>query len=131
MPDNAAPPRRTATMDIRDLTSRAMEIRARFAELEQARLRRPWSKEEVMQGFVVDVGDLMKLVMAKSGLREVEDVDRKLAHELSDCLWSVLVLSKLYGLDLEKEFVTTMTELEAGLATKKADAHRTSPSRQP
>jgi len=53
-----------------------------------------------------------KLVMAKTGARAVADVDRKLAHELSDCLWSVLVLARCYGLDLEREFLTTMAELE-------------------
>ena len=71
-----------------------------------------------MQGFVVDVGDLMKLVMAKSGVRQVEDVDKKLAHELSDCLWCVLVLSKMYGVDIEREFVRTMDELEVWLAAR-------------
>lgn len=68
-----------------------------------------------MQGFVVDVGDLMKLVMAKAGARPVDDVQAKLAHELSDCLWSVLVLAKAYDVDLEKEFVKTMDEIEAKL----------------
>lgn len=106
-------------MDVTELTKRAMEIRARFAEFEQAKFRREWTKEEVMQGFVVDVGDLMKLVMAKSGIREVEDLDRKLAHELSDCLWCVLVLSKLYGLDIEREFMKTMDELDGWIAAKK------------
>ena len=71
-----------------------------------------------MQGFVVDVGDLMKLVMAKSGARPVDDPDRKLAHELSDCLWSVLVLAKLYDVNLEKEFLATMSGLEKKLAQR-------------
>ena len=102
-------------METAKLTERAMEIRQRFAAFEQAKFKKEWTKEEVMQGFVVDVGDLMKLVMAKSGIRHVEDVDRKLAHELSDCLWCVLVLSKMYGIDLEKEFMKTMDELDAGL----------------
>jgi NTP pyrophosphatase (non-canonical NTP hydrolase) len=64
-----------------------------------------------MQGFVVDVGDLMRLVMAKSGIRHTDEVDAKLAHELADCLWSVLVLAKLYDIDLEKAFLTTLEEL--------------------
>ena len=106
-------------MDIEKLSDRAMEIRARFAELEQAKLRREWTKEEVMQGFVVDVGDLMKLVMAKSGIRHVDDVEQKLAHELSDCLWSVLVLSRLYNIDLEQSFLKTMDELDSSIAEKK------------
>jgi hypothetical protein len=105
-------------MNLETLSERAMRIRTRFAELEKRRFRREWTTEEIMQGFVVDVGDLMKLVMAKSGARAVEDVDRKLAHELSDCLWCVLVLSKLYGLDAEKEFIKTMDELDGWITEK-------------
>jgi len=102
-------------MELAALSQRAMEIRTRFGELERARAGRSWTREEVMQGFVGDVGDLMKLVMAKSGIREIADHDRKLAHELSDCLWSVLVLAKLYDVDLEKEFLATMSQLEESI----------------
>jgi NTP pyrophosphatase (non-canonical NTP hydrolase) len=105
-------------MDVKALTDRAMEIRQRFAAFEQARSGRAWTREELMQGFVGDVGDLMKLVMAKAGARAVEDVDRKLAHELSDCLWSILVLYRLYGLDPEAEFLKTMAELDASIAAR-------------
>lgn len=103
-------------MELSQLSDRAMQIRQYFAADEQRRTGRIWTREEIMQGFVGDVGDLMKLVMAKAGARRVDDVDAKLAHELSDCLWSVLVLAKLYGYDLEKEFLKTMDELEQGTA---------------
>lgn len=106
------------TIDFATLSQRAMEVRARFAAFETARGGRPWTREEVMQGFVGDVGDLMKLVMAKSGIREIPDHERKLAHELSDCLWSVLVLARLYEIDLAKEFMTTMDELDRTLGEK-------------
>lgn len=102
-------------MELAQLTERALQVRQRLAESERARRGREWTREELMQGFVVDVGDLMKLVMAKAGARPVDDVDRKLAHELADCLWSVLVLAELYGVDLEKEFLATMAGLEARL----------------
>lgn len=103
-------------MELNQLSDRAMKIRECFARYEQRRTGRTWTREEIMQGFVVDVGDLMKLVMAKAGARLVDDVDRKLAHELSDCLWSILVLARSYDLDLEKEFLKTMDELERGTA---------------
>ena len=102
-------------MHLAELTERAMQLRGRFAETEQARSGRVWTREEIMQGFVVDVGDLMKLVMAKSGARPVADVDHQLAHELSDCLWSILVLAKLYDVDLGREFPATLKEIEAKL----------------
>ena len=54
----------------------------------------------------------MKLVVAKEGMREVENVDDALAHELADCLWSVIVLANKYNVDLEQSFVRTMDELE-------------------
>jgi NTP pyrophosphatase (non-canonical NTP hydrolase) len=80
-----------------------------------------------MLGFVVDVGDLAKLVMAKEGLREVSDLDDRLAHELADCLWSVLVLADLCGVDLERAFAHTMDGIAAKLLTPPDDA----PSSQP
>jgi NTP pyrophosphatase (non-canonical NTP hydrolase) len=106
-------------MQLAELSARALQIRECFARYEQRRTGRTWTREEIAQGFVVDVGDLTKLVMAKAGARRVEgNVDAKLAHELSDCLWSILVLAQLYGIDLEKEFLKTMDELERGTATQ-------------
>ncbi len=45
-------------------------------------------------------------------IRRIPDEDQKLAHELADCLWSVLVLSELSSVDLERAFLQTMDELE-------------------
>ena len=97
------------------MTKRALELHDRYAKVETARSGRAWTRDQLAQGFVGDVGDLTKLVMAKAGARPIENVDAKLAHELADCLWSVLVLAKLYDVDLEKAFLTTMDELEAKL----------------
>lgn len=72
-----------------------------------------WNGDKLMAGFVGDVGDLSKIVMAKSGYRAMDDIDDKLRHELSDCLWSVLVLADYYKIDLEDQFVKSMLELEA------------------
>jgi NTP pyrophosphatase (non-canonical NTP hydrolase) len=108
-------------MELSRLSDRALQIRQAFAAAEQRRSGRPWTREEIMQGFVGDVGDLMKLVMAKAGARTIPDADRRLAHELSDCLWSVLVLARLYGVDLEAEFLQTMAELERRLTPGAAD----------
>jgi NTP pyrophosphatase (non-canonical NTP hydrolase) len=113
-------------MELSALSARALQLRERFAELERARQGRPWTREEIMQGFVVDVGDLMKLVMAKSGARSVADLDARLAHELADCLWSVLVLAQLYEVDLESAFLDTMTELDAKLEAQIAAARASS-----
>jgi NTP pyrophosphatase (non-canonical NTP hydrolase) len=103
-------------MELAELSRRAMEIRARFAAQESARTGHPWSRAEIAQGFVGDVGDLMKLLMAKDGRRPAADLDAKLAHELADCLWSILVLARLCDVDLEPAFHRTMDDLEARTA---------------
>ncbi|MFL5800344.1 MAG: MazG nucleotide pyrophosphohydrolase domain-containing protein [Roseiflexaceae bacterium] len=78
---------------------------------------RAWTTEEFALGFVGDVGDLMKLVVACAGVREIPDTKAKLAHELADCLWSVLVLADVYGIELEQAFLRTMQELEERIAS--------------
>lgn len=94
-----------------DLRKRAVEIREKYDKLNAAKRGVVWDEQNLMSGFVGDVGDLTKIIMAKHGLRDMEDVDAKLAHELSDCLWSVLVLADKYNIDLAAEFLKTMDEL--------------------
>jgi NTP pyrophosphatase (non-canonical NTP hydrolase) len=102
-------------MNLEQLSERALEVRSKYAILEKQKHGREWSGGEIAQGFVGDIGDLMKLVMAKEGIRKIADVDTKLKHELSDCLWSLLVLAKHYDINLEASFLETMDELDARL----------------
>ena len=99
-------------MELSAVTQRAMQIRQGYAQLEQQRYGRSWSREDLALGLVGDVGDLAKLVLAQSGIRTIADSRAKLAHELADCLWSVCVLAELYQIDLEQAFLDTMHELE-------------------
>lgn len=55
--------------------------------------------------------DLAKLIPADAGVRHIDDCKAKLGHELSDCLWSIIVLAHKYGIDLQAEFVRNTTEL--------------------
>ena len=56
-------------MSLAPLAERARRVRALYAKLEKQRSGRPWTRAELAQGFVGDVGDLMKLLMAKDGVR--------------------------------------------------------------
>jgi NTP pyrophosphatase (non-canonical NTP hydrolase) len=98
-------------MKFEDLLKMAIEVRRKYDRL-NAKRGVAWDEQNLMSGFVGDVGDLSKIIMAKHGLRDMEDVDAKLAHELSDCLWSVLVLADKYGIDLAHEFTKTMNNLD-------------------
>ncbi|MEW2490591.1 hypothetical protein [Streptomyces sp. NPDC048411] len=48
----------------------------------------------------------------RAGARQIPDWQRALEHELSDCLWSVLILARLHDVDLSAAFFRTMAELE-------------------
>ena len=104
-------------MTLEELQSRAVEIRNKYDELNRQKRGITWNEQQLMAGFVGDVGDLSKVIMAKHGLRDMDDVDQKLAHELSDCLWSILVLASKYDIDLSAEFQKTMRELSARIDT--------------
>ena len=106
-------------MEFGQLIQRAMEIRQRYAELERSKYGRAWATEEIALGFVGDVGDLAKLIMAHAGVRAIPDAEEKLAHELADCLWSILVLSRMCGVDLEQAFLRTMDDLERQIASQR------------
>jgi NTP pyrophosphatase (non-canonical NTP hydrolase) len=99
-------------MNFDELQQRAIEIRNKYDRLNQEKRGIVWNEQQLMAGFVGDVGDLSKIIMAKHGLRAMDDVDEKLAHELSDCLWSILVLASKYDIDLSKEFMKTMDALD-------------------
>lgn len=100
-------------MTTQELQVRALQVRALYNKLGEKSFGRTWTREELMLGFVGDVGDLAKLTIAKEGVRDISDVDQKLRHELADCLWSILVLADEYEVDIETAFNQTMDELEA------------------
>lgn len=105
-------------MELSDLTKRALEIRAQYDQLNEKKGQPTWTGQDFMAGFVGDVGELSEIIMAKHGLRSMDDIDAKLAHELSDCLWSILVLADKYDIDLAAEFTKTMDSLEKRIAEK-------------
>ncbi len=105
-------------MEFSEMMERAMRVRKRYAEVETEKYGAQWTNEELALGFVGDVGDLVKLIMAVNGRRGIENAREKLEHELADCLWSVLVLADAHAIDLERAFARTMAELE-----KRLNAH--------
>ena len=94
-----------------------MHVAALYDDLNLARHGRVWTRAETMMGFVGDVGDLAKLVMAAEGARSDVGSREELEHELADCLWAVLVLARRYEVDLDAVFARSMDELEARLTT--------------
>ena len=98
-------------MNFSDLEKAALTLNELYEQLEIKRYGRVWTTEELALGFVGDVGDLAKLIQANAGIRTIDDCKAKLGHELSDCLWSIMVLANKCGSDLEKEYSKNISEL--------------------
>jgi len=99
-------------MDFQSVIDRGLEIRKLYEGKEKQLYGSPWTSEEIALGFVGDVGDLAKLVLAENGRRDIENSREKLEHELSDCMWSLIVLAHAHEVDLQTSFMNTMKELE-------------------
>ena len=105
-------------MNFSDLEKSALQLNELYEQLETKRYGRIWTTEELALGFVGDVGDLAKLIQAHAGVRSIDDCKAKLGHELSDCLWSIIVLANKCGIDLEAEFVRNTREISAYVASE-------------
>lgn len=99
-------------MEFKTLIERVKAIKSKYDALNLAKRNAEWNAQQIMAGFVGDVGDLSKIIMAKHNLRQMDNVDEKLAHGLFDCLWSILVLASKYNIDLAAEFMKNMDQLE-------------------
>lgn len=98
-------------MNFSDLEQAALQLNDLYEQLEVKRWGRVWTTQELALGFMGDVGDLAKLIQAHAGVRTIEGHQAKLGHELSDCLWSIMVLARKCGVNLEAEFVRNTREI--------------------
>lgn len=104
-----------------DLTQQSLAIRDHYNELQEADGHKKWGAADRMAGFVGDVGALSKLVMVKDGLRRgPENIDEALEHELSDCLWSILVIADELNIDLETAFTKWIDQMHDRIEREKA-----------
>ena len=99
-------------MELQKLINRAMDLRHQYEKKETQLYGAPATDEDIAQGFLSDVNNLVKLVAAPQGKREIMNRTEKLGSQLSHCLWSVIVLAKMQGIDLEQSFMETMDKLE-------------------
>ena len=99
-------------MELQKLMNRAMDLRTQYDKKERQLYGSPSTEEEIEQGFLGDVNNLVKLVMAQHGKGQIANSAEKLGSQLSHCLWSVIILAKMHNVDLEQSFMETMDKLE-------------------
>jgi NTP pyrophosphatase (non-canonical NTP hydrolase) len=99
-------------MDFQKLIDRNNEVWKYYIDSDIRRLGKEWSRGEYAKALAADVGALIKYTMAKDGLREVEDLDQKLKHEIGDVLSCLIVIAQKYDVNIEEAFFETMDVLE-------------------
>jgi hypothetical protein len=99
-------------MELQKLIHRAMDLRNQYEKKEKQLYGSPSSDEDIAQGFQGDVNNLVKLILAHHGKGKIANSTEKIGSQLSHCLWSVIVLAKIYKIDLEQSFMETMDKLE-------------------
>ncbi|MFH1855427.1 MAG: MazG nucleotide pyrophosphohydrolase domain-containing protein [bacterium] len=109
-------------MDFKKIIDRTNEVWRYYIDSDKRRLGKEWHRGEYVKALVADVGALVKYAMAKDGLREVENVDQKLKHEIGDILSCLIIIAQKYDVDIENAFFETMDELED--RGKKMELHK-------
>ncbi len=99
-------------MEFQKLTNRAMDLRSQYEKKETQLYGSPATAEDIAQGFSGDVNNLVKLIRAQHGKREIMNSEERLSAQLAHCLWSVIVLAKMHNIDLEQSFMEAMDRLE-------------------
>ncbi|MEI8312917.1 MAG: hypothetical protein WCH98_19385 [Verrucomicrobiota bacterium] len=108
--------------DFSGAVGRSVQIRKLYNELERLHHGGPWTNQEDFIGFVRDVGELGRMVMASEGRWAYEgDPGKDLPDKLSECLWWIFVLSDRLGIDINTAFSSKMVELETGLSASLAN----------
>ena len=99
-------------MEFHKLINRAMDLRSQYEKKEKQLYGAPSSGEDLARGFAGDVNNLVRLIAAKPGRHENIDRTEKIGAQLSHSLWSIIVLARLYDIELEQAFMETMDRLE-------------------
>ena len=99
-------------VDFKQIIEKTREVFKLYAESDVKRRGHEWPRGEYAKALAADVGVLIKLTMAKDGLREVENADAKLKHEFGDILSALIYLADKYNVDIEEAFWETMKELD-------------------
>jgi NTP pyrophosphatase (non-canonical NTP hydrolase) len=99
-------------MELQKLINRAMDLRHQYEKKETQLYGSPSTDEDIAQGFLGDVNNLLKLIQAQHGKGQTANSTEKLGSQLAHCLWSVIVLSKMHNVDVEQAFMEAMDRLE-------------------
>lgn len=99
------------SMTIDEIQALAGDIKNCYREMNEQVGNQPWGARDYADGMTVDVGALVKMLMVRDQLRHGEDDDLRIAHELSDIVWSAFAIANELGIDLAQELPRELAAL--------------------
>lgn len=96
---------------LRDLSKKTLKISRTFGGKE-------WSKEARLIDLMEEVGELSNAILVKEGYKNKKRAKAELEDSLCDVLYELLILSELYGINLEKEYTDMLKRLEKRIKQK-------------
>ncbi len=98
---------------MQNLIEKAKKVRDQYKELHILDGEYTWTAKDFADGLLGDLGDLMKMLQAKANLRPYTkgNLEEDIKHELSDCLWAIIIIADELGIDLESVFNSKIDEL--------------------
>ena len=99
-------------MDLQKIIHRAMDLRRQYEVRETDLYGAPSTSVDIARAFAGDVNNLVKLIDAVQGQREIANSKEKLEAQLAHCLWSVVVLAEMHKMDIATAFMEAMDRLE-------------------
>jgi NTP pyrophosphatase (non-canonical NTP hydrolase) len=99
-------------MEFQKLVHRAMDLRKQYEVKETELYGSPSTGEQIAEGLASDVRNLIKFMEAEQGKRDIAYSTGKIESQLAHCLWSVITISQMRNIDLERAFMEAMDRLE-------------------
>ena len=100
-------------MEFQSLVHRAMTLRKKYELKETELYGSPSTIDQIAEGFAGDVNNLIKFMQAEQGKRDIALSTEKIESQLAHCLWSVITISQMRGIELDRAFMEAMDRLEA------------------
>lgn len=108
-------------MNLEQCQTLALDIKHQYREANRSRGAATWDATAYANGLLVDVAGLIKMLMIKDGFREGEQNPERLAHELSDIVWSAFAIADELEIDLARELPEQFAALRARFSHTSGD----------
>lgn len=89
-----------------------MDLRKKYDLKETELYGSSSTASQLAEGFASDVSNLIKFMQAEHGQRDIANSTDRIESQLAHCLWSVITISQMRGIDLERAFMESMDRLE-------------------